>query len=131
MFSLKQKNNSSRSKQSERHLNSEFVDSALGLCSDEQISWIPSYSIYKFSIKAQYIFLCYRQIGSAVLNGGFSTFLAFFLLAFSDAYAFNTFFKVKQVLLKKVVFFWNVPGPIFCKIQGQKMTIFDCVHLWK
>lgn len=34
------------------------------------------------------------QIGPAVLNGGISTFLAFCLLAGSESYAFQTFFKV-------------------------------------
>lgn len=35
-----------------------------------------------------------RDIGPAVWNGGFSTFLAVFLLAFSNSYVFKTFFKV-------------------------------------
>ena len=34
------------------------------------------------------------NIGPAVFNGGFSTFLAFILLAFSKSYVFLTFFKV-------------------------------------
>lgn len=33
-------------------------------------------------------------IGPPVFNGGFSTFLAFVLLASSNAYFFNTLFKV-------------------------------------
>ena len=33
-------------------------------------------------------------MGPAVFNGGFSTFLAFILVAFSDSYVFTTFFKV-------------------------------------
>ena len=33
--------------------------------------------------------------GTAVFNGGFSTFLAFSLVAFSNSYVFLTFFKVK------------------------------------
>ena len=36
-----------------------------------------------------------NNIGTAVFNGGFSTFLAFVLVAFSDSYVFLTFFKVK------------------------------------
>lgn len=35
-----------------------------------------------------------RDIGPAVWNGGFSTFLAVLLLAFSSSYVFKTFFKV-------------------------------------
>ena len=34
-------------------------------------------------------------MGAAVLNGGFSTFLAFILLAASNSYIFTTFFKVE------------------------------------
>ena len=39
----------------------------------------------------------FSEIGTAVLNGGVSTFLAFFLLAFSDSYVFLTFFKVRRI----------------------------------
>ena len=35
-----------------------------------------------------------RNIGRAVWNGGFSTFLAVLLLAFSNSYIFKAFFKV-------------------------------------
>ena len=44
---LKQKNNSSRSKQSESYSNSEFVNSRLGVWSDEQGCNL----IFEFSIK--------------------------------------------------------------------------------
>lgn len=37
-----------------------------------------------------------RDIGPAVWNGGFSTFLAVVLLAFSNSYVFKTFFKVSR-----------------------------------
>ena len=36
--------------------------------------------------------------GSAVFNGGFSTFLAFFMVGFSDSYVFTTFFKVRRMI---------------------------------
>ena len=35
-------------------------------------------------------------MGPAVFNGGLSTFLAFILVAFSDSYVFQTFFKVRR-----------------------------------
>jgi len=41
-----------------------------------------------------------KNIGPAVLNGGFSTFLAIVLLANSQSHAFQSFFKV----CKKVPF---------------------------
>ena len=37
------------------------------------------------------------DIGPAVFNGGFSTFLAFVLLAGSKSHVFATFFKVRPV----------------------------------
>ena len=36
------------------------------------------------------------EIGPAVVNGGFSTFLAFILLASSKSHVFQTFFKVSH-----------------------------------
>ena len=42
-------------------------------------------------------------IGTAVFNGGFSTFLAFLLMAFSDSYVFLTFFKVSLFSLKSLL----------------------------
>lgn len=37
----------------------------------------------------------FNIIGPAVFNGGLSTFLAFVLVGFSQAYVFITFFKVR------------------------------------
>lgn len=45
-------------------------------------------------------------IGPAVFNGGLSTFLAFVLLGSSDAYLFNTFFKVLLKIWKFLIFFY-------------------------
>jgi Niemann-Pick C1 protein len=39
------------------------------------------------------------EMGPAVFNGGLSTFLAFILVAFSDSYVFQTFFKASQPFL--------------------------------
>ncbi len=52
-------------------------------------------------------------MGPAVLNGGLSTFLAFFLLAFSDSYVFLTFFQVKKhygFKMEKEKNDWGSPG---------------------
>ena len=40
-----------------------------------------------------------RNMGPAVLNGGFSTFLSFVLLANSGSHVFETFFKVSPLKL--------------------------------
>ena len=37
-----------------------------------------------------------EQMGPAILNGGITTFLALFFLAFSQSYAFIVFFKVSD-----------------------------------
>ena len=37
-----------------------------------------------------------EQMGPAILNGGITTFLALFFLAFSQSYAFIVFFKVSE-----------------------------------
>jgi Niemann-Pick C1 protein len=44
-----------------------------------------------------------RDIGPAVLNGGFSTFLAFVLTAGSTSHVFSTFFKVIMLTLINLV----------------------------
>jgi len=42
-----------------------------------------------------------KSIGPAVLNGGFSTFLAILLLANSQSHAFKSFFKVKRISYRR------------------------------
>ena len=44
------------------------------------------------------------EIGPAVFNGGFSTFLAFILLAASTSYVFKTFFKVSFLISFLITF---------------------------
>ena len=51
-----------------------------------------------------------RDIGPAVLNGGFSTFLAFILTAGSTSHVFSTFFKVSFDFIINIsgAFLWNL-----------------------
>ena len=67
---------------------------SVGLALDYAAHFGVIFSCLKTGTREEKMRKSLEEIGSAVLNGGFSTFLAFFLLAFSDAYAFNTFFKV-------------------------------------
>jgi len=58
--------------------------------------------VYFFCIERAKITVA--TMGSAIINGGFSTFLAFILLAFillatSNSYVFITFFKVSVVTI--------------------------------
>ena len=52
------------------------------------------------------------NIGPAVFNGGFSTFLAFILLMNSQSYVFMTFFKIFSL----VVFFGLFHGMVFLPV---------------
>ena len=56
--------------------------------------------------------LTLENIGPAVLNGGISTFLAFVILAFSETYVFQTFFK----MFGMVVMFGLFNGLIFLPV---------------
>merc|ERR1712141_561391 len=53
-----------------------------------------------------------KAIAPAVLNGGFSTFLAVVLLVFSDVYVFVSFFKIFFL----VVFFGLYNGLVFLPV---------------
>lgn len=53
-----------------------------------------------------------ENIGAAVLQGGFSTLLAVTLLSFSDAYTYQTFFKIFTI----VVFFGLYYGIVFLPV---------------
>jgi hypothetical protein len=58
------------------------------------------------------------EIGGPVISGGFSTFLAFVLLAASKSYVFTTFFKVKFVFLSVNSFLVCIH--YFCKFIVNK-----------
>jgi hypothetical protein len=60
-----------------------------------------SIAIFFQGSRAERSILAMQNIGPAVLNGGFSTFLALVLLATSDAYVFIIFFKVSKTYLRK------------------------------
>ena len=59
------------------------------------------------------------DIGPAVFNGGFSTFLAFVLLAGSRSHVFATFFKVIQIYNK-------IKESVFATFAG----VLSCCAFW-
>jgi len=59
-----------------------------------------------------------RDIGPAVLNGGFSTFLAFILTAFSTSHVFTTFFKIFFLVALFGMFHALVFLPVILSIFG-------------
>ncbi|XP_076059078.1 patched domain-containing protein 3-like isoform X2 [Oratosquilla oratoria] len=66
---------------------------AIGLCVDYAAHIGHSFMIHQ-GTRDRRVHLALSKIGPAVLNGGFSTFLAFSFLAGSDSHVFITFFKV-------------------------------------
>lgn len=84
-----------------------------------------------------------RSIGPAVLNGGFSTFLAILLLANSQSHAFKSFFKVCTHVISRisheqtVSIFWAVfmKRVIYLKLNyvhfyAQIFTVVICFGLF-
>lgn len=66
---------------------------AIGLAVDYAAHVGHAFMAYRGS-KQKRANLSLGEMGPAVFNGGFSTFLAFFPLAFSESYLFKTFFKI-------------------------------------
>ncbi|KAJ8306409.1 hypothetical protein KUTeg_016954 [Tegillarca granosa] len=60
------------------------------------------------------------EMGVAVFNGGFSTFLAFIVVAFSKSYVFTTFFKVFFLIVLFGLFHGLVYLPILLSLFGPK-----------
>lgn len=58
------------------------------------------------------------NIGPAVLNGGFTTFLAFILLAGSKSHVFSTFFKIFFLVVVFGLFHGLVLLPVILSIVG-------------
>lgn len=62
-------------------------------------------------------------IGPAVFNGGLSTFLAFVLLGSSDAYLFNTFFKLFTCVVIFGLFHGLLFLPVILSLLGPEERI--------
>lgn len=77
---------------------------AVGLCVDYAAHIGHAFMCCAGESRAARAQSCLKQIGPAVFNGGFSTFLAFVLLANSDSHVFITYFKVYIFLVYSVFF---------------------------
>lgn len=85
---------------------------AVGLCVDYAAHIGHAFMCCAGESRAARAQLCLQQIGPAVFSGGFSTFLAFVLLASSDSHVFLTYFKV--IYIAEILdFFWQK----FCLLQ--------------
>jgi len=80
--------------------------------------------------KQQRMRKCLRAMGTAVFNGGFSTFLAFLPLFMSKSFVFSTFFKVfllvaafglfHGLIFLPVTLSWFGPSPYLSVTQEHK-----------
>jgi len=64
-----------------------------------------------------------RDIGPAVLNGGFSTFLAFILTAGSASHVFSTFFKIFFLVVLFGLYHALVFLPVLLSLMGPKESM--------
>ena len=58
------------------------------------------------------------EIGPAVFNGGFSTFLAFAILMFSNSYVFKIFFKIFFLVVVFGLYYGLVCLPVILSLVG-------------
>ena len=58
------------------------------------------------------------EIGPAVFNGGFSTYLAFAILVFSNSYVFQVFFKIFLLVVVFGLFYGLVCLPVVLSLIG-------------
>lgn len=62
--------------------------------------------------------LALADMGPAVFNGGFSTFLAFFMVAWSNSYVFLTFFKMFSMVVLFGLFHGLIYFPVLLSLIG-------------
>lgn len=72
------------------------LELAIGLCVDYAAHIGHTFMTVEHGTKSERALETVLQIGSAVLYGGLSTLLALSMLADSEAYTFNAFFKVRR-----------------------------------
>lgn len=83
------------------------------------------YSCQKYGTREEKMCNTLEDIGTAVLNGGLSTFLAFILLAFSDSYVFTTFFKMFGMVVLFGLFHGLIFLPVMLSLIGPESTPQD------
>lgn len=100
---------------------------AIGLCVD-YAAHIAHMFMTKQGTRNQRAQQAVEAIGPAVLNGGFSTFIAFIFLANSDSHVFITFFKVFFGVCLYGLFHGLVFLPVLLSLMGPsayKVNVFD------
>ena len=69
------------------------------------------------------------EIGPAVFNGGFSTFLAFAILMFSNSYVFKVFFKIFLLVVVCGLFYGLVCLPVVLSLIGPSPLASAQLHI--
>lgn len=69
---------------------------SVGLAVDYCVHISIQYVCYRSGSRRAKSRKCLEDVGTAVFNGGFSTFLAFFIIAWSRSYIYKTFFKASR-----------------------------------
>ncbi|KAK8393963.1 hypothetical protein O3P69_006275 [Scylla paramamosain] len=90
---------------------------AIGLCVD-YAAHVAHTFMTKTGSRDQRVRQAVQTIGPAVLNGGFSTFLAFIFLANSDSHVFITFFKIFFAVVLYGLFHGLVFLPVLLSLVG-------------
>jgi len=90
---------------------------AIGLCVDYSAHVTHRFLVEK-GTKNQRIVSTMQNIGPAVFNGGFSTFLAFILLAGSKSHVFTSFFKIFFLVVTFGLFHGLILLPVVLSLIG-------------
>ena len=95
---------------------------AIGLCVDYS-AHVTHQFLAEAGSRDQRAVAAVTNIGPAVFNGGFSTFLAFILLASSKSHVFITFFKIFFLVVSFGLFHGLIFLPVLLSLIGPKSTI--------
>jgi len=95
---------------------------AIGLCVDYS-AHVTHRFLVETGSKDQRIVATMQNIGPAVFNGGFSTFLAFILLAGSKSHVFTSFFKIFFLVVTFGLFHGLIFLPVILSLVGPGVQL--------
>ena len=95
---------------------------AIGLCVDYSVH-ITHWFLYESGTRNERMRATVQNIGPAVFNGGFSTFLAFILLAGSRSHVFSSFFKIFFLVVTFGLFHGLIFLPVVLSLLGPSSML--------
>ena len=95
---------------------------AIGLCVDYSVH-ITHWFLSESGTRDERMRATVQNIGPAVFNGGFSTFLAFILLAGSRSHVFSSFFKVFFLVVTFGLFHGLIFLPVILSLVGPSSVV--------